>query len=88
MIYVLDCGRMTSREDAHAYIAETLAFPAYYGNNLDALYDCLTDMRGDEIILRNVSAAGRALGEYGDSMISVFVDACKAGALRLTMMPY
>lgn len=27
-----------------SYIAEELSFPDYFGNNLDALYDCLTDV--------------------------------------------
>lgn len=28
----------------HAYLASMLDFPSYYGNNLDALLDCLTDI--------------------------------------------
>ena len=28
----------------HDYLATSLAFPAYYGRNLDALNDCLTDI--------------------------------------------
>lgn len=28
----------------HALLARELAFPQWYGNNLDALYDCLTDL--------------------------------------------
>lgn len=31
----------------HDRLAETLHFPAYYGRNLDALYDCLTDVQED-----------------------------------------
>lgn len=30
--------------DLHERIADKLDFPAYYGRNLDALYDCLTDI--------------------------------------------
>ncbi len=33
-----------SRREIHEYIAEKMAFPDYYGHNLDALYDCLTDI--------------------------------------------
>lgn len=32
------------KELIHDYIAENLGFPDYYGKNLDALYDCLTDI--------------------------------------------
>ena len=28
----------------HAQLAETLGFPSWYGNNLDALHDCLTTL--------------------------------------------
>ena len=31
-------------DDLHAYLAARLDFPAYYGNNLDALQDCLGDI--------------------------------------------
>lgn len=37
-------GGDDSRADIHTYIAEQMDFPAYYGKNLDALYDCLTDI--------------------------------------------
>ena len=33
-----------SREEVHSYLKEKFAFPEYYGKNLDALYDCLTDI--------------------------------------------
>jgi RNAse (barnase) inhibitor barstar len=32
------------RRAVHAYLASTLDFPEWYGNNLDALVDCLTDI--------------------------------------------
>ncbi len=33
-----------TRREIHEYIAGKMSFPAYYGHNLDALYDCLTDI--------------------------------------------
>lgn len=41
---VIDGREMYSRDAAHAYLANVLSFPGYYGKNLDALYDCLTDI--------------------------------------------
>lgn len=32
------------KELIHNYIAQKMDFPDYYGKNLDALYDCLTDI--------------------------------------------
>lgn len=34
-----------------AAIGEALAFPAYYGRNLDALNDCLRDLPGPTVLL-------------------------------------
>ena len=31
-------------EEGHNYLKEVLNFPDYYGKNLDALYDCLTEI--------------------------------------------
>ena len=33
------------------YLKEMLEFPEYYGKNLDALYDCLTDLVDVEITI-------------------------------------
>lgn len=41
-VYELD-GKLIAR-DGHKYIKEALDFPDYYGENLDALYDCLCDL--------------------------------------------
>lgn len=35
----------------HDYLKEQLQFPEYYGKNLDALYDCLTDLDDLEITI-------------------------------------
>lgn len=32
------------KKQYHAYLKETLGFPDYYGENLDALYDCLCEI--------------------------------------------
>ena len=35
---------LKTAQDAHALLASELAFPRYYGANLDALEDCLGDI--------------------------------------------
>ena len=42
--FYLDGERMQCAGNAHRYLAAMLSFPAYYGENADALYDCLTEI--------------------------------------------
>ena len=58
MKIVLDAGRMTSKEESHTYLKEVLNLPEYYGDNLDALHDCLEEMTSVEIIVENEENAG------------------------------
>ena len=44
---VLDFGTCSTKKEIHAYLKEQFGFPDYYGENLDALYDCLTDLAED-----------------------------------------
>ena len=44
MQYTIDCANISSKEELHRVLAETLHFPAHYGRNLDALYDCLGEL--------------------------------------------
>ena len=50
MEYTIDCANVSSKEEFHRILAETLHFPAHYGRNLDALYDCLTDIGEDTCV--------------------------------------
>lgn len=72
-IYILDGNRMTSKEEAHEYIAKELQFPDYYGKNLDALEDCLEDMPADTVIeILFKDAARDNLGKYADKIFGIF----------------
>ena len=41
---ILDFSQSTSKEGMHKYLAEKFSFPEYYGANLDALHDLLTEI--------------------------------------------
>ena len=74
MKYVLDGKRMVSREEAHAYLREAFGFPDYYGNNLDALHDCLTERKDMEIEVQHEEEMLAALGRYGERLMQVLND--------------
>ena len=47
-------------EAIHEQLAQALQFPDFYGRNLDALYDCMTEVQTDVTFhLKNMSALGR-----------------------------
>jgi len=71
--YFIDCAKMTDKKAAHEYLASIFDFPDYYGGNLDALYDCLSELSPCHVTLLNFSALS-VLGEYGESLRSVLVD--------------
>jgi len=48
-----ECARWVDAEVVHDDLARVLAFPDYYGRNLDALVDCMRDLE--------VSEAGRVI---------------------------
>ena len=71
MKYILDGKKMVSREETHAYLKETFGFPEYYGKNLDALHDCLTEMADVEVELIHADDMLEALGRYGELLLKV-----------------
>ena len=74
--YSLNGKKMTTRADAYAHIADELGFPEYFGKNLDALYDLLTETAG-EITLKNADDLINALGSYGCELLKCFCDAAE-----------
>ncbi len=61
------------KEQAHPYLKEMLGLPEYYGENLDALYDCLTEMSNLEIHIKT----GAVRTAYLDRVLHVFEEAAE-----------
>ncbi len=69
--------------DVLARIGEAFQFPKHFGRNLDALYDCVTDLEplpdaenpGFVVILEGVPDAPGFDGEQRDALLDVFRDA-------------
>lgn len=72
--YVVDGRRFKDKQSAHRYLKRKFAFPEYYGNNADALYDCLSERKDMEIIIRYSSSIVKFMGGEGEKLISVFKD--------------
>ena len=78
MEVILNCALLREKESAHEYLKRQFAFPDWYGKNLDALYDELTEYRKP----LTVKLVGREqmeafLGRYGEMLIDTFLDAAK-----------
>jgi ribonuclease inhibitor len=75
----LNSRKMTSLKDAHHYLQRKLHLPAYYGGNLDALWDILSTISEPvQINLLFQDQLAKNLGSYSDDLVQVFNDAAKA----------
>ena len=76
MTVQLDGKRMASRAALHDHLAQQLQLPDYYGRNLDALYDLLTEQAEHTIIeLLNQDVMLASLGSYGEILIETLEQA-------------
>ena len=67
---------VTSISDVYDLFAEAFDFPDYFGRNLDALYDCLTDVFEQALILLADKDYLRGiLGEKADALFETLYDA-------------
>ena len=76
---ILDCRRLLQKERAHLYLAEALDFPDYYGKNLDALFDCLTEL-GECIIGLDGENILHEADNYGIKVLKVLEEAAQVNS--------
>lgn len=75
LICVLDGEHIMDRKMLHHILADSLRLPDWYGRNLDALYDCLTDLSEEtEIQILNFDALEAHLGSYARFLAQVLND--------------
>ncbi len=70
-IIPLDASSFTDKEHSHEYLASELHFPAYYGRNLDALADMLSELPRDVGVIFYATAD---FGDYSENVIETFID--------------
>ncbi|MCM1135985.1 MAG: barstar family protein [Clostridium sp.] len=79
---ILNGDELTSREILHNTLADSLGFPDWYGKNLDALYDCLTDLHEEvEIMLLHENTLAEHLGNYAPLLAKVIREAAENNPL-------
>ena len=72
---VLDGARMTDRVGLHGELRQKLSLPDYYGDNLDALNDCLGERPERElVVMENAGEFLASCGEYGLGLLRVLGD--------------
>ena len=75
---ILDGKKMNNNEVVHDYLALMLDTPEYTGKNLDALWDTLSSYdRNVEIKIINADFLIKNLGEYGEKILKMFLEAEK-----------
>lgn len=67
---ILDGWEIASMEEVHKRFARALVLPEWYGRNLDALFDCLTDRRESVTVhLLHREALEDRLGGRGRALV-------------------
>lgn len=76
MTIQLDGKQMVSRSALHDHLPQQLGLPEYYGRNLDALFDLLTE-RAEHTAIEIVDqqAMLEFLGSYGEILIETLQQA-------------
>lgn len=78
MLIELNGSLMTDRVSAHEHLQAQLQLPAYYGRNLDALYDLLTERsEPTEILITGWSELEVNLGGYAAALMDTLYDAAR-----------
>ena len=84
---VLDGARLDDAAEVYRELGQAFAFPAYFGNNPDALWDALGDYSGEPVTIfwRNAARSAERLGPQYDAIVAVLKKAAAKGWLALEL---
>lgn len=68
---ILDCSGIENKRQLHEALKEALRLPEWYGHNLDALFDCLTELEEETLLVLTCWTQT----DYSSGFESVFADA-------------
>ncbi|WBO86696.1 barstar family protein [Hymenobacter yonginensis] len=72
----LSGAEMTSEPVLHAHLKQKLSFPDYYGENLDALWDCIRCVDVPlTVVWQDFAQSQEHLGQYAERVLQTFRDA-------------
>ena len=78
---LIDMSGIMDEETFHEYVSKKLSFPGYYGYNLNALWDCITDedqsSMPDKLVVEGLAALKGFLPELHDGFIECLQDYIK-----------
>ena len=92
---VLDGKKFIDSRTTHKILKNTFKFPDYYGENLDAFWDCITDHAIDclhdgpeKIIWKNFNLSRENIGDEADMLLECLNDASEQyGGLIIEVIP-
>lgn len=76
-IIVLEGKDLISEAKVHKVLKDKLELPDYYGENLDALWDCLTGWVDLplKIVQNDYEYSKSKLGDFADKLMKLFLEA-------------
>lgn len=85
-MYKIDAKNILSKEDFHKKIKHIFDLPDYYGDNLDSLWDLLTEKNELDIDIYNSAYFKKNLDGYGANIIELFEDLSKMKEYRINFI--
>ena len=80
----INAKRITDKDSLYALLRKKLNLPGDCGNNLDAVFDVLTDPGKDRIIiLKHEDLLRERLGDYTDRFLRMLEDATASGHVTI-----
>ena len=77
----LDITNIETVRTLHIYLQYMLDLPEYYGRNLDALYDCLTDISEEMTLVLHTEGVRGEMTAYLPRFMQVLSDASEANPM-------